>query len=163
MKNLYLIIIALAFFSDATAQSIPDQSSNDNSSRSNDFINQSGSNEIRLKDYKILWVFNDVGNHNTNRNGNSDNTTYGIESSDYLKVATSLFPLPAKDHLNFTFSTDINSGMILIYDANGKTILTQKISGNEAMISSSDFIPGIYYYQILSENKIVNSGKFLKN
>src|SRR5690349_17944481 len=103
MKNYYLIIvITLAFFSDASAQIISDQSSNDNDSRTNAFTSQSGSNEIRLKDYHILWVFNDVGNHNTNRDGN-DNTNSESESVNSFATEISLYPLPAKDHLNFSF------------------------------------------------------------
>ena len=183
MKNLYIIIIALAFFSNATAQSIPTQSLSvldfkscvaeapddmyshpgGNFSRSDDFTNQSGYNGIIvLSRYNILWVFNDVGNVSTHRNGNGNNTIPETESSNSSMVVTSVYPLPAKDHLNFSFGADINSGMILIYDANGKTILAQKFSGNDAIISSSDFLPGIYFYQVSENNKSIGSGKFIR-
>ena len=152
MKNYYFIIITLAFFSDAAAQSLSTQSARD--------LDRSGYSSIILYGYNILWVFNDVGNVNSNRNGNGTNT---ISESESSLVETSLYPVPANDHLNFTFSTDINSGMIIICDAAGKIILTQKISGKEEKISSSNFIPGIYYYQVLSGNKSVSSGKFVRN
>lgn len=155
MKNLYYIIIILAFSSGAFAQS----NSGRNDSRSDDFINQSGSSEIRLKDYHVLWVFNDVGNHNTNRNGISDNTiTENVAST----VETSLYPVPANDHLNFSFTTDITSGTIIIFDAGGKLILNHKFSGSETTVASSDFVQGIYFYQVLAESKLVSQGKFYK-
>jgi hypothetical protein len=179
MKNLYFMIIAVAFFSHASAQSIPPHSKTDldltpyadespginyidrdgHDLNSIDFTNQSGDNSIILHGYNILWVFNDVGNRSTNRNANSNNTNPGIESS---MVEISVYPVPVKDHLNFSFKTGISSGMIFIYDAEGKTVLSQKFSGDEAIISSADFIPGIYFYQVSENNKSIASGKFIR-
>jgi hypothetical protein len=176
MKNHYLIIIALACISNATAQSISVHSqtelvrtpavdetsgySEGHNPRISDFTHQSGYNGIILYGYNILWVFNDVGNISTRRNGN--NMHPGNESSNSLATEISVFPLPAKDHLNFTFSTEINSGTIMISDAAGKLMLTEKFSGNKAILSSSDFMPGIYYYQVLGNNKFIGSGKFIR-
>jgi len=153
MKNLYIVIISLAFFSQAKGQRI--------ASGTYDFTNHTDySSSITLRDYNILWVFNDVGNVNTNRNGT---TTDAISETESSVVETSVYPIPANDHLNFSFRTEITSGSILIFDASGKLILNQKFSGTETTVSSSNFIPGIYLYQVLNESKSVNSGQFIKN
>jgi len=87
MKNIYLLILATAFFSQASAQrnsteaksgpglvAFVDVNSDGNyNSRdgdiiiSDDDIIQTAGNERTLFGYNILWVFNDVGNHSTNK------------------------------------------------------------------------------------------------
>jgi hypothetical protein len=168
MKNLFYILISLLFFTDVNAQLVSSTSVNtsDNSdvnySRSNNLTNHSGYIPIALRGWNVVWVFNDVGNLHSQRNGTDNNSIPEAESSNSSVLEISLYPIPAKDNLNFKFSRDLNSGTISIYDGAGKIILTQNFSGKEAVISSDDLIPGIYFYQVLAENKAVSSGKFMK-
>jgi len=87
MKNIYLLIIATAFFSQASAQRSSSPVKSDfhpvayvdvnldgkyNSLDGDflvphDFIMQTEGNGRTLFGFHILWVFNDVGNHNTNK------------------------------------------------------------------------------------------------
>jgi hypothetical protein len=87
MKNIYLLIIAAAFFSQASAQRNSSHATRDqylvayvdvnsdgnyNSADgdyiiSDDNIFQTDGSARILYGYNILWVFNDVGNHSTNK------------------------------------------------------------------------------------------------
>jgi hypothetical protein len=77
-------------------------------------------------------------------------------------IATSVYPVPAHDVLNFSFSKTISSGTIRIYDIHGKLTHTEKFSGNKTTLSCKEFISGIYFYQVLENNKSVNAGKFIR-
>jgi hypothetical protein len=74
-----------------------------------------------------------------------------------------IFPVPAKDHLSFTFRKNITDGIILIYDMHGKLMTTQKFSGYQTNIACDDYSSGIYFYQVKSAKANVMNGKFVKN
>src|SRR5262245_50421366 len=86
MKYIYLLILATAIFSNVSAQAVhsparvnldPDSyvdvnfdgnyNSRDGDYLKDDVMEQSGIECIIFQHYKIVWVFNDVGNHNSNR------------------------------------------------------------------------------------------------
>jgi len=84
----------------------------------------------------------------------------GISALDIIKA--SVYPIPANDKLYFSFNKNIASGIIRVYNIQGKLVCAQKFTGNHANISCEEFISGIYFYQVLAENKAVSSGKFLR-
>jgi len=85
----------------------------------------------------------------------------GINSTESIEA--SIFPVPTKDRLSFTFRKNIPEGTIILYDMKGKIMTTQKFSGYQSNISCRDFSTGIYFYQVKSGTQNITSGKFVKN
>ncbi|MFI5219765.1 MAG: T9SS type A sorting domain-containing protein [Bacteroidia bacterium] len=48
-----------------------------------------------------------------------------------------------------------------IYDAMGKMVSTYKIKNRETIISRENLSPGVYFYQVVSESKIIGTGKLI--
>jgi hypothetical protein len=78
-------------------------------------------------------------------------------------VSFSLFPNPVKDKLTVKINGEIETGIVKIIDALGKTIFQQDIKKNqkEIFIDANSISDGYYILQIATSNYIVNQ-KFIK-
>ena len=96
------------------------------------------------------------------KDGNVDFTVgTDDEESPIIKQQFLVFPNPAQDILNYTFSgQNINAPIIKIFDSAGRLLMTDEISDKETDISV--LVPGYFFYEILDENKRVQTGKLLK-
>jgi len=73
-----------------------------------------------------------------------------------------LAPNPAHKFLNF--KTDLeNQGIINIFDSKGQFIVNLNIdSGNTINeLDVRDWLNGIYFYQLISDDDIIDNGKFI--
>lgn len=78
----------------------------------------------------------------------------------------SVFPNPTKDILNIEWGlNEIFPSEIIIRNIAGFTVLTQKIKNNPRTINIDchNLVNGTYTYSIVKNNKILYSGKFIKN
>ncbi|MCF8298457.1 MAG: T9SS type A sorting domain-containing protein [Saprospiraceae bacterium] len=92
--------------------------------------------------------------------------TVGINTSAPLSVLNTLvYPNPALDEITIDFRgfTKVETINIVIYNSVGLLIRREKAAKNinTKTINIKDFSPGIYYYQIISNDKSY-SGKFVK-
>jgi len=71
-----------------------------------------------------------------------------------------LFPNPGIDRLYV--KTMLKSATLSIYDLMGKCILSKNIKQGLDQILIDYLNPGIYFYQICQENKVIDSGKWIK-
>lgn len=83
-----------------------------------------------------------------------------------LKHWFDVYPNPVKDKLFIQFDTDISflSHLKLsIYDLLGKCILRMNLDSNLSEIDMNNFTNGIYIYTLSDQDKIMHSGKLIKN
>jgi len=89
-----------------------------------------------------------------------------LSSTNELKpslVATTVYPNPSSGELNIVLQNINQDAILHLVDATGKTVTQQSIRGNE--INKFDFSSlqnGIYHYQVLSNDKNIASGKWVK-
>jgi hypothetical protein len=74
-----------------------------------------------------------------------------------------IFPNPVhrKSVLKFAGTVLSDNTFIKIFDSTGKNVFTSiKLDSNEFNFHTDDLSNGIYYYQIISDNLIINNGQF---
>lgn len=87
------------------------------------------------------------------------------ESGLHKRVQTivKVFPNPTNNTLTFELNPpdNMNEYQLLIFDNNGQEIKREKPKGNKHSIDVSQFSNGLYFYSLHSDNKILQSGKFV--
>ena len=98
----------------------------------------------------ITWV--------VNPSGVQENTTE-------LATISEAYPNPASFMSAFSFKLNNSSkkATVKIYDVLGNTINEMNVSGKDGvvMIPVSEMQSGVYFYEIISDNKIISSGKLI--
>ncbi len=89
-----------------------------------------------------------------------------LSSTSELKpslVATTVYPNPSSGPLNIAVQNITDNCVLQLTNATGNTVAQKTILNNE--LNNLDFssLPnGVYYYQVLSNNKKISSGKWIK-
>jgi len=85
----------------------------------------------------------------------------GIEDQSDIKVReVMLYPNPARDNLNI--ETALPAAEIALYGIYGNEIARKKLRKGITDIDITSLLPGIYAYRIISNNKLIESGKWVK-
>ncbi|GAL85117.1 hypothetical protein MYP_2345 [Sporocytophaga myxococcoides] len=72
-----------------------------------------------------------------------------------------LFPNPITESSVIRIAPTLNAFKTAVYDSKGIKLLEKDGSGDEVSIHRSDLRPGIYFYQIYTENQEIGKGSFL--
>lgn len=100
--------------------------------------------------------------------------SYVVELPSYTEISTTdlfndnrvkcnVFPNPVKDVLNIHLEHSmLSASKILIYDSNGKVLITQNFHSHQNIISTTRLSPGIYFYSLDNESEIKVKGRFIK-
>jgi len=83
------------------------------------------------------------------------------ESPVYSKI--NVYPNPGNNEIFIDIPPEINGSWIDIVDGQGKILMHEQINISPAMLSPYKLKSGIYYYRIYNENKVIKSGKWVKN
>ncbi len=90
----------------------------------------------------------------------------GIEEPDEkVKKRLQLYPNPATDFINFVFIKAIGQeSTLVIYNFMGQQIASYSILKyqNRLTINIMKFAKGIFYYRLFSDNRLLESGSFIK-
>lgn len=86
-------------------------------------------------------------------------TRTGISSGD--KIFVRLYPNPAKDYVIIETQTWGNA-ILMIYDLQGRKILTKQVKSDKIVIRLDNLNNGIYTYKLVNDDKIYK-GKLLVN
>jgi hypothetical protein len=76
-------------------------------------------------------------------------------------VNMKLSPNPASQYLKIETGRSIENGYFEVYDAQAKIVHQFSMSGNFKQIGISDLSAGTYYYKLIENNKLLNSGTFI--
>ncbi len=89
--------------------------------------------------------------------------TTGVKENKINSGDISIWPNPAKDILNLQLnSTDNLNSEIIIYDVLGKVVLHKKELVSDNTISIKNLNQGLYFYNIVQNNKSIKTGKIIK-
>ena len=81
----------------------------------------------------------------------------GTEMSDAI-----LYPNPGRDYLILQSGPQITGAEFTLYDMRGKPVLREKINTTQLRLITSNLPAGIYPWQIIFKNKVIESGKWVK-
>ncbi len=86
-----------------------------------------------------------------------------INSSKIADFSVDIYPNPSKN----VFNIDVNGNMsgkysVVVYDMQGRSLITSEVSGNKAVISLDNYVSGVYFVKISNENSIITR-KIVKN
>lgn len=81
------------------------------------------------------------------------NQVTGIENPGAPDAKLLVYPNPANDHINISWTKDQNIYEISILSADGRVVLTEQVSASEGMqISTADWIAGVYTIMAKGQN-----------
>ena len=81
-------------------------------------------------------------------------------ADESLEIEIDPFPNPFSNTLTFKLNNN-NLYELRIFDITGREIIEKDFT-NELTLETLDFNPGLYFYTITSESRIVKKGKILK-
>ncbi len=87
--------------------------------------------------------------------------TTGIKESSSNNSNISVWPNPAKDNVNISLNAT-NDTELFIYDLVGKLVMYKKDLQNENSISIRNLNQGLYFYNIVENNRSIKTGKIIK-
>lgn len=80
-----------------------------------------------------------------------------------LDNAALIYPNPFNTHTTLEFSNEANKNCTLfMYDEQGKCVQTKaNITANKVDVERGNLPNGIYFYQVVTDNKVINTGKLI--
>lgn len=87
----------------------------------------------------------------------------GIDNIQNPKVHTAiLFPNPGKDFLTVEIGPQITGAKLIMTDLNGHRFLNKTLNDSHNTINTQAFSSGTYPWQIIFNNKVIETGKWIK-
>jgi len=88
-------------------------------------------------------------------------TTLGAELEN---IALAVYPNPTSDYLNLSISdNDLSSLTYVLYDLQGRTIASQKVTANTTAISMQGLASAAYILKISQNNNPLKTYRIIKN
>lgn len=80
-----------------------------------------------------------------------------------INVSTEIFPNPltAATTIRMNSAADFKDERLKLFDVSGKTIREEGFSGKQIILKRESIESGVYFYQIISDNKIIAEGKLV--
>ena len=72
----------------------------------------------------------------------------------------SVYPNPGNDMLNIR--TALKNAFVEVYDTNGRLIHSQALTENVTVIDATDWALGVYVWKVISNGKLAETGKWIK-
>lgn len=79
------------------------------------------------------------------------------------KKSLKVYPNPATDMISFSVNEIKTASTLTIYDNFGRKIVEKDFTERVIKPNTSDYVPGVYVYNLINGNNILNSGTFIKN
>lgn len=93
-------------------------------------------------------------------NGNIAPTS--TNPGEIMPIEVIVYPNPCASTLYIQATEQCKSSTFAIYDFTGRQMLSKSISGSSAQIDVSGLQRGMYLYRMVSNGKVIGSGKFVK-
>jgi hypothetical protein len=84
------------------------------------------------------------------------------ESSGLMAHDAIIYPNPGCDFLNIQSGPQINGAMFTLYDMQGRVRIEESINNTQLKINTMQMPAGVYPWQIVFKNKVIENGKWLK-
>ncbi len=115
------------------------------------------------------YILGEVNINNTWRTliiKTNENGTLSVQNNKQINFKTRnllLYPNPGTDILHIRTAVQSTGGTITLYDINGKQIIQKNISQTNTDINTENIPSGIYLYRYRLNNKLIETGKWIKN
>ena len=76
-------------------------------------------------------------------------------------VNVKIVPNPASQYIKVELNSEVQNGYFEIYDGQAKLVRQIPMSGNYKEINVNDLSAGTYYYKLIENSKLLNSGTFI--
>lgn len=73
-----------------------------------------------------------------------------------------LYPNPGREQLNIQSGPQINGAAFTLYDMQGRPLLNQTLNSTQLKLNTATLPSGIYPWQIVFKNNVIESGKWIK-
>jgi len=83
----------------------------------------------------------------------------GLERSMYTENSFLVYPNPNQGEFFILIEKEIEDGKVLIENIQGQLVYKQKVNMGKNSIQTKDLSPGIYYYSLTENKKVVAKGK----
>ncbi len=88
----------------------------------------------------------------------------GLEEAKGINLTVSAYPNPTSNFLLLKVENFTNTNLSYqLFDLSGNILNTQKITGNETCIITSNLSPATYFLKVFEEKKEVKTFKIIKN
>ncbi len=87
-------------------------------------------------------------------------TTTSVNETDVTEKVT-IFPNPFSTQATLTLSNERKNASLKVYDLQGKEVKNINFSGKQITVERENLESGMYFYQIISEEKIISQGKII--
>jgi hypothetical protein len=88
----------------------------------------------------------------------------GLEENPQAKAHDAIvYPNPGIEYLNIQSGPQITGAEFYLFDVNGKAIMIEKITNILLKVNTAYLPAGTYPWQIVFKNKVIESGKWVKN
>lgn len=90
-------------------------------------------------------------------------STVGIQNINADDESVTLYPNPFRSSLAIKINDDavLNNCKLTIYNVLGQEVLKMDITQHSTTIESSKLISGIYFYKVIEDNNVIQSGKLI--
>jgi hypothetical protein len=86
-----------------------------------------------------------------------------VNAAKDISLICTVYPNPANDFITLKIENcDLTNLAFKLLDVNGKVLENRQITGNETIISMTNFPPAIYILRISSDNKEIKTFKIIK-
>ena len=85
------------------------------------------------------------------------NTNSIIKSHELI-----IYPNPGNENMQVRTAVQQLGGVFYIYDITGKLVLQQEVTSSITQINTSNLLSGTYIYKYINNNKLIESGKWVK-
>jgi len=89
-------------------------------------------------------------------------TQVGINQNKKQELSLLLYPNPGNTNVHINFPEPYMQGQLNFYNTAGTKVFSQIISAETNSISISNLSQGIYLYELISQNKVLGRGKWIK-
>jgi PKD repeat protein len=86
----------------------------------------------------------------------------GVKESN-KQMPITIFPNPTSKELNINLPTlDLSDATLTLYTPTAQPILTQHITAGWNVVPLEGITPGLYFYKVMDEGRLLGSGKLVK-
>ena len=85
----------------------------------------------------------------------------GIALDIIPEVKVNVYPNPTSDYLTFEFEKDVNQSNLIIFNIEGQTVRSTKVTQQKTTLEVGDLSAGTYYFHVIDGMKRISSGSFL--
>ncbi|MFC2111072.1 T9SS type A sorting domain-containing protein [Bacteroidota bacterium] len=80
-----------------------------------------------------------------------------LQSSDRIKI----FPNPSNGSVSVELKTDLNNGLVKLFDIRGKLITSYEVRNEQKISLNSNLLPGVYFVFVSDENGLIENRKLI--